>query len=84
MAVLRAAGSHRKTPRRRSRLGILPALVTAWTFAIVGLEHVGLVIKDNGDGTIQTVDGNTDNAVKVRVRPASDVVGYGGYPDYVQ
>ena len=50
---------------------------------INGIDHVGLVIKDNHDGTIQTVEGNTDDAVKVRTRPVSEVVGY-GYPDYAQ
>jgi hypothetical protein len=48
-----------------------------------GTDHVGLVIKDNHDGTIQTVEGNTDNAVKVRTRNTSSVVGY-GYPEYAQ
>ncbi|GAB3967697.1 hypothetical protein GCM10029978_035600 [Actinoallomurus acanthiterrae] len=47
------------------------------------IDHVGLVIKDNHDGTIQTVEGNTDNAVKVRTRNTSSVVGY-GYPEYAQ
>jgi CHAP domain len=46
-----------------------------------GIDHVGLVVKDNHDGTIQTVEGNTDDAVKIRTRSASTVVGY-GYPDY--
>jgi hypothetical protein len=45
------------------------------------IDHVGMVIKDNHDGTVQTVEGNTDDAVKVRTRDASNVVGY-GYPDY--
>ena len=45
------------------------------------IDHVGMVIKDNSDGTIQTVEGNTDDAVKVRTRDVSSVVGY-GYPDY--
>ncbi|WP_433173701.1 CHAP domain-containing protein [Actinoallomurus sp. CA-150999] len=48
-----------------------------------GIDHVGLVIKDNHDGTIQTVEGNTDDAVKVRTRNTSSVVGY-GYPEYPQ
>ena len=48
---------------------------------IGGIEHVGLVVKDNGDGTIDTIEGNTDNAVKRKVRQTSQVVGY-GYPDY--
>ncbi|QXJ25992.1 CHAP domain-containing protein [Actinomadura graeca] len=48
---------------------------------IGGIQHVGLVVKDNGDGTIDTVEGNTGNAVKRKVRKTSQVVGY-GYPDY--
>ncbi|MBX6384162.1 MAG: CHAP domain-containing protein [Microbispora sp.] len=46
------------------------------------IVHVGLVIKDNGDGTIQTIEGNTGNgAVEARTRPTWQVVGY-GYPMY--
>ena len=46
-----------------------------------GIEPVGLVVKDNGDGTITTVEGNTDNAVEQKVRSTTQVVGY-GYPQY--
>jgi hypothetical protein len=49
--------------------------------SIDDIDHVGMVIKDNHDGTIQTVEGNTGDAVKVRTRDVSNVVGY-GYPDY--
>jgi len=50
--------------------------------AISGIDHVGIVVKDNGDGTITTVEGNTGNGrVETRVRPKSVVVGY-GYPEY--
>ena len=49
--------------------------------SIDGIDHVGIVVKDNHDGTIQTVEGNTDNAVKIRTRDVSSVVGY-GYPEY--
>lgn len=49
--------------------------------SIDDIDHVGIVMKDNHDGTIQTVEGNTDNAVKVRTRDVSEVVGY-GYPEY--
>ena len=46
------------------------------------INHVGFVEKDNGDGTISTVEGNTGNGkVEQRVRPKSQVVGY-GYPSY--
>ncbi|MEU5991962.1 CHAP domain-containing protein [Spirillospora sp. NPDC047418] len=47
------------------------------------IDHVALVVKDNGDGTISTIEGNTDDAVKQEVRDKSDVVGY-GYPDYAK
>jgi hypothetical protein len=49
--------------------------------SIDDIEHVGMVIRDNHDGTIQTVEGNTDDAVKIRTRDVSTVVGY-GYPQY--
>ncbi|GAA4605201.1 hypothetical protein GCM10023195_18000 [Actinoallomurus liliacearum] len=48
---------------------------------IGSIDHVGLVIKDDQDGTIRTVEGNTDDAVKVRTRSKDSVVGY-GYPQY--
>ncbi|WP_051466977.1 CHAP domain-containing protein [Actinomadura oligospora] len=48
------------------------------------IQHVGMVIKDNGDGTVKTVEGNTDgNSVAVKTRPDSTIVGY-GYPDYAR
>ncbi|GAA3165847.1 hypothetical protein GCM10010466_65830 [Planomonospora alba] len=47
-----------------------------------GIDHVGLVKKDNGDGTVSTIEGNTGNGkVEERVRPKSQVTGY-GYPQY--
>ncbi|MGI5291379.1 CHAP domain-containing protein [Nonomuraea polychroma] len=47
-----------------------------------GIDHVGLVKKDNGDGTITTIEGNTGNGkVEQRIRPYAHVVGY-GYPQY--
>ncbi|MBO3749706.1 CHAP domain-containing protein [Streptosporangiaceae bacterium NEAU-GS5] len=46
------------------------------------VAHVGFVIKDNGDGTIKTVEGNTgEGKVEIRTRPTSQVAGY-GYPVY--
>ncbi|NRQ39066.1 CHAP domain-containing protein [Nonomuraea sp. NN258] len=46
------------------------------------IQHVGFVVKDNGDGTISTIEGNTGNGkVEERKRPTSQVVGY-GYPNY--
>ena len=47
-----------------------------------GIDHVGLVVKDNGDGNITTVEGNTTgDVVAKKIRPTSEVVGY-GYPEY--
>ncbi|GAA2406611.1 hypothetical protein GCM10010191_13400 [Actinomadura vinacea] len=51
--------------------------------SIDDIEHVGMVIKDNGDGTVKTVEGNTSNAVLVRERSTASVVGY-GYPRYAK
>ncbi|NUW29917.1 CHAP domain-containing protein [Nonomuraea sp. SMC257] len=49
---------------------------------IRSIDHVGLVKKDNGNGTITTIEGNTgDGRVEQRVRPKSQVVGY-GYPEF--
>ncbi|MFC5754659.1 CHAP domain-containing protein [Actinomadura rugatobispora] len=47
------------------------------------IVHVGMVIKDNGDGTVKTVEGNTSNAVMVRERSTGSIVGY-GYPEYAK
>ncbi|GGQ47243.1 hypothetical protein BKA00_001153 [Actinomadura coerulea] len=47
------------------------------------IDHVGIVVKDNGNGSITTIEGNTDNAVQKKVREKSQVVGY-GYPDYAR
>ncbi|GII17995.1 CHAP domain-containing protein [Planomonospora parontospora] len=50
--------------------------------SIYGIDHMGLVVKDNGNGTITTIEGNTGNGkVEQRVRPKTEVVGY-GYPQY--
>ncbi|MEU6712303.1 CHAP domain-containing protein [Nonomuraea sp. NPDC046802] len=46
------------------------------------IQHVGFVEKDNKNGTISTVEGNTGNGkVEERVRQKWQVVGY-GYPEY--
>lgn len=50
---------------------------------IGGIDHVGLVAKDNGDGTVKTIEGNTEDAVNKKVRQKSQIVGY-GYPDYAK
>jgi hypothetical protein len=49
--------------------------------SIGAIEHVGFVTKDNGNGTISTIEGNANDAVEKRIRPKSIVAGY-GYPEY--
>lgn len=52
------------------------------TKSVDGIDHMGLVKQDNGNGTITTIEGNTGNgAVEQRIRAKSQVVGY-GYPEY--
>ncbi|MEV0405613.1 CHAP domain-containing protein [Actinoallomurus sp. NPDC050550] len=80
--------THAKWFQQQGRWGNVPkpgaVVFFSWNGSGVdAIDHVGLVIKDNHDGTIQTVEGNTDNAVKVRTRNTSAVVGY-GYPEYAQ
>jgi hypothetical protein len=64
-----------------------PGAVTFFSWSgrkdIDDIDHVGITIKGNGDGTIQTIEGNTRNTVAIRERDKSDVVGY-GYPDYAK
>ncbi|GIH68616.1 CHAP domain-containing protein [Sphaerimonospora thailandensis] len=50
---------------------------------IDGIDHVGFVVRDNGDGTIETIEGNTGDggAVEERTRSTGYVAGY-GYPLY--
>ncbi|RSN71328.1 CHAP domain-containing protein [Actinomadura sp. WAC 06369] len=49
--------------------------------SIGDIDHVGIVEKDNGDGTVSTIEGNSNNAVEERVRDKGQIVGY-GYPEY--
>jgi cell wall-associated NlpC family hydrolase len=49
--------------------------------SIGAIDHVGIVVKDNGNGTVTTIEGNTDDKVMKKVRGKSMIVGY-GYPDY--
>jgi cell wall-associated NlpC family hydrolase len=78
--------AHARWFRDHDRWGTVPkpgaVVFFSWNGSgIDNIDHVGLVIKDNHDGTIRTVEGNTDNAVKIRTRSTDSVVGY-GYPDY--
>jgi surface antigen len=79
---------HAKWFQQAGRWGQTPkpgaVVFFAWNGGgIDGIDHVGLVVKKNSDGTIQTVEGNTSNAVMIRQRPVDSVVGY-GYPLYAK
>jgi hypothetical protein len=79
---------HAKWFQRVGRWGSTPkpgaVVFFSWSGGgIDGIDHVGLVVKDNGNGTIQTIEGNTNNAVMARERSTDSVVGY-GYPEYAK
>jgi cell wall-associated NlpC family hydrolase len=79
---------HAKWFEAQNRWGTIPKPGAVVFFdwnggGIEGIDHVGFVVQDNGDGTIKTVEGNTGNGlVEVRTRPTYQVAGY-GYPSYV-
>lgn len=45
------------------------------------IDHVGIVVRALGGGRLETIEANTGNAVKRRVRYSGDIAGY-GRPDY--
>jgi hypothetical protein len=47
------------------------------------IDHVGYVVSKGSNGKINTIEGNTGNAVMKRVRSSNQIVGY-GYPDYAK
>lgn len=49
--------------------------------SISAIDHVGVVEKALGGGRVQTIEGNTSDACKRRVRGADVIAGY-GRPDY--
>jgi hypothetical protein len=51
--------------------------------AISGIDHVGVVEKNLGDGRLQTIEANTGDACKRRVRAAPVIAGFWN-PDYSQ
>ncbi|MCO6006878.1 CHAP domain-containing protein [Actinoallomurus purpureus] len=75
--------THAEWFRRQGRWGSVPrpGAVVFFSWNGGGIDHVGLVVKDNHNGTVETVEGNTDNAVRIRTRSTDYVVGY-GYPKY--
>jgi peptidoglycan hydrolase-like protein with peptidoglycan-binding domain len=48
---------------------------------ISAIDHVGLCVGVNADGTVQTIEGNIENAVRRKTRSSSTIVGY-GRPNY--
>ncbi|MQY06121.1 peptidoglycan-binding protein [Actinomadura macrotermitis] len=47
------------------------------TNSIGAIDHVGVIEKVLGGGRVQTIEGNTSDAVRRRVRSASVIAGYG-------
>jgi hypothetical protein len=47
------------------------------TNSIGAIDHVGVIEAVLGDGRVQTIEGNTGDACKRRVRGASEIAGYG-------
>lgn len=45
--------------------------------SVGAIDHVGIIEKVLGDGRVQTIEGNTANACKRKVRSASSIAGYG-------
>lgn len=45
------------------------------------IDHVGFVVKNLGDGRLITIEGNTSDQVKTRVRGANVIAGF-GHPAY--
>ncbi|MFI6516595.1 CHAP domain-containing protein [Spirillospora sp. NPDC050679] len=80
---------HARFFQREGRWGTKPKPGAIVFFAWDGgktnydIVHVGMVIKDNGDGTVRTVEGNTGDAVQIKTRNTAQIVGY-GYPDYAK
>ncbi|MBP2707965.1 CHAP domain-containing protein [Microbispora sp. RL4-1S] len=78
---------HARWFEQNNRFGTVPkpgaVVFFAWDGgkSIDDIEHVGFVVKDNGNGTIQTIEGNSDGAVQTRTRSTAYVAGY-GYPYY--
>lgn len=61
-----------------------PGDVVLFDFGYNGMgvtDHVGIVVQDNGDGTIRTIEGNTtgdagDSCVEIKDRDRNEVFGY--------
>lgn len=67
--------------RRFARPGAVVYMDWGGTNTIEAIDHVGVVEVNLGDGRVQTIEGNTANACKRRVRGAADIAGFWN-PDY--
>ena len=47
------------------------------TNTVGAIDHVGYVVRNLGDGRLVTIEGNTSDAVKLRVRGADVIAGFG-------
>jgi peptidoglycan hydrolase-like protein with peptidoglycan-binding domain len=61
----------------RARPGDIVFFDWGATNSIGAIDHVGIVEVVLGDGRLQTIEGNTGDAVRRRVRGASVIAGYG-------
>ncbi|MFD9947196.1 peptidoglycan-binding protein [Nonomuraea sp. NPDC059023] len=55
----------------------------AGTRSISAIDHVGVVLGTDNRGRVVTIEGNTEDAVKIRYRDRRYIVGY-GYPKYAK
>lgn len=67
--------------RKHARPGAVVFFDWGGTDSIPRIDHVGLVEVNLGDGRVQTIEGNTGDACKRRVRSASVIAGFWN-PDY--
>jgi hypothetical protein len=61
----------------RSRPGDVVFFDWGQSNTIAAIDHVGVVERVLGDGRVQTIEGNTDNACLRRIRSASVIAGFG-------
>ncbi|MEO3855276.1 CHAP domain-containing protein [Acrocarpospora sp. B8E8] len=67
--------------KQYARPGSLVFFDWGGTNSIGRIDHIGVVEKNLGDGRLQTIEGNTDDACKRRIRDASVIAGFWN-PDY--
>ncbi|MBB5081391.1 CHAP domain-containing protein [Nonomuraea endophytica] len=62
--------------RKHARPGAIVFFDWSGTNTIGAIDHVGIVERNLGDGRIQTIEGNTGDACRRRVRSASVIAGF--------